>query len=96
MNESRIRTLLGRAVRLAARGHGGAEPNPMVGCVIVDAHGEVVAEGFHRRCGGPHAEVDALAAAGERARGVKRTSVHTSARNVVSLIVRLLFVQHHS
>ncbi len=69
MNESRIRTLLGRAVRLAARGHGGAEPNPMVGCVIVDAHGEVVAEGFHRRCGGPHAEVDALAAAGERARG---------------------------
>ncbi len=69
MNESRIRALLGRAVRLAARGHGGAEPNPMVGCVIVDARGEVVAEGFHRRCGGPHAEVDALAAAGERARG---------------------------
>ncbi len=69
MNESRIRTLLGRAVRLAARGHGGAEPNPMVGCVIVDARGEVISEGFHRRCGGPHAEVDALAAAGERARG---------------------------
>jgi diaminohydroxyphosphoribosylaminopyrimidine deaminase/5-amino-6-(5-phosphoribosylamino)uracil reductase len=69
LKESRIRTLLGRAVRLAARGHGGAEPNPMVGCVIVDARGEVISEGFHRRCGGPHAEVDALAAAGERARG---------------------------
>ena len=69
MNESQIRTLLGRAVRLAARGHGGAEPNPMVGCVIVDARGEVISEGFHRRCGGPHAEVDALAAAGERACG---------------------------
>jgi diaminohydroxyphosphoribosylaminopyrimidine deaminase/5-amino-6-(5-phosphoribosylamino)uracil reductase len=69
LNESRIRTLLGRAVRLAARGHGGAEPNPMVGCVIVDARGEVISEGFHRRCGGPHAEVDALAAAGERACG---------------------------
>jgi pyrimidine deaminase RibD-like protein len=69
LNESQIRTLLGRAVRLAARGHGGAEPNPMVGCVIVDVRGEVISEGFHRRCGGPHAEVDALAAAGERARG---------------------------
>jgi diaminohydroxyphosphoribosylaminopyrimidine deaminase/5-amino-6-(5-phosphoribosylamino)uracil reductase len=69
LNEARVRALLDRAVRLAARGHGGAEPNPMVGCVIVDAHGEVIAEGFHRRCGGPHAEVDALAGAGARARG---------------------------
>lgn len=58
-----------RAVRIASRGHGGAEPNPMVGCVLVDARGAIVADGYHRRCGGPHAEVDALAAAGERARG---------------------------
>lgn len=41
----------------------------MVGCVIADAHGTVIAEGVHRRCGGPHAEAVALAAAGGRARG---------------------------
>jgi diaminohydroxyphosphoribosylaminopyrimidine deaminase/5-amino-6-(5-phosphoribosylamino)uracil reductase len=58
-----------RAVRIAWRGHGGAEPNPMVGCVILDSAGRFVAEGHHRRCGGPHAEADALARAGSRARG---------------------------
>lgn len=57
------------AVRVASRGHGGAEPNPMVGCVIADHDGRVIADGYHRRCGGAHAEVDALAAAGDRARG---------------------------
>src|SRR5262249_45741565 len=44
------------------------EPNPMVGCVIVQ-DGEIVGEGFHERFGGPHAEGNALAAAGERASG---------------------------
>jgi diaminohydroxyphosphoribosylaminopyrimidine deaminase/5-amino-6-(5-phosphoribosylamino)uracil reductase len=66
---ARVRALLDRAARLAARGHGGAEPNPMVGCVIATREGDVIADGYHRRCGGPHAEVDALAAAGARARG---------------------------
>jgi diaminohydroxyphosphoribosylaminopyrimidine deaminase/5-amino-6-(5-phosphoribosylamino)uracil reductase len=57
-----------RALELAAQGRGGAEPNPLVGCVI--AHGaEVIGEGYHRRYGGPHAEVEALQMAGERARG---------------------------
>ena len=60
---------LRRAARIAWRGHGGAEPNPMVGCVVLDAGGRFVAEGYHRRCGGPHAEVEALARAGDRARG---------------------------
>lgn len=48
-----------RAIKLAMRGQGYVEPNPMVGCVI--ARGErVLGEGFHCRFGGPHAEIDAL------------------------------------
>jgi diaminohydroxyphosphoribosylaminopyrimidine deaminase/5-amino-6-(5-phosphoribosylamino)uracil reductase len=43
--------------------------NPRVGCVIVDPQGEMVGRGHHRGAGTPHAEVDALADAGERARG---------------------------
>ncbi|MFH8491543.1 bifunctional diaminohydroxyphosphoribosylaminopyrimidine deaminase/5-amino-6-(5-phosphoribosylamino)uracil reductase RibD [Streptomyces longisporoflavus] len=58
-----------RAIALAARGLGSTSPNPVVGCVIVDASGETVGEGYHQRAGGPHAEVHALRAAGEKARG---------------------------
>ena len=57
------------AARLAVRGRGGAEPNPIVGCLIVSAEGAVVGWGYHRRFGGPHAEINALRRAGERARG---------------------------
>lgn len=55
-----------RALELARRGEGLVEPNPMVGCVVV-RDGRVIAEGWHRHFGGPHAERDALAAAGDRA-----------------------------
>ena len=58
-----------RALALAELGRGAVEPNPMVGAVVVDATGQVVGEGWHARFGGPHAEVVAFAAAGERARG---------------------------
>jgi diaminohydroxyphosphoribosylaminopyrimidine deaminase/5-amino-6-(5-phosphoribosylamino)uracil reductase len=58
-----------RAIQLAARGLGTTSPNPVVGCVILDVKGEVVGEGFHAYAGGPHAEVRALAEAGDRARG---------------------------
>jgi diaminohydroxyphosphoribosylaminopyrimidine deaminase/5-amino-6-(5-phosphoribosylamino)uracil reductase len=58
-----------RAVALSARALGDTAPNPVVGCVILDAHGAVAGEGWHHRAGGPHAEVNALLAAGERARG---------------------------
>ncbi|RIV37755.1 bifunctional diaminohydroxyphosphoribosylaminopyrimidine deaminase/5-amino-6-(5-phosphoribosylamino)uracil reductase RibD [Micromonospora radicis] len=58
-----------RAIELAARGLGATSPNPVVGCVLLDADGEVVGEGFHAYAGGPHAEIVALAQAGRRARG---------------------------
>jgi diaminohydroxyphosphoribosylaminopyrimidine deaminase/5-amino-6-(5-phosphoribosylamino)uracil reductase len=57
-----------RALTLAARGWGQTAPNPMVGAVVV-LEGRVVGTGFHRRYGEAHAEVNALAEAGERARG---------------------------
>lgn len=56
-------TAMRRAITLAARGLGSTSPNPVVGCVITDAAGAVVGEGFHQRAGGPHAEVHALRAA---------------------------------
>lgn len=59
---------LERALELAERGRGTTHPNPVVGAVVVH-EGEVVGEGWHERPGGPHAEIVALAAAGERARG---------------------------
>ncbi|NGN63012.1 bifunctional diaminohydroxyphosphoribosylaminopyrimidine deaminase/5-amino-6-(5-phosphoribosylamino)uracil reductase RibD [Streptomyces sp. A7024] len=58
-----------RAIALAARALGSTSPNPVVGCVILDADGRTVGEGYHQRAGGPHAEIHALADAGERARG---------------------------
>ena len=57
-----------RALQLAEAGWGRVHPNPLVGAVVV-RDGEVVGEGAHREYGGPHAEVEALEAAGERARG---------------------------
>jgi diaminohydroxyphosphoribosylaminopyrimidine deaminase/5-amino-6-(5-phosphoribosylamino)uracil reductase len=57
-----------RALALAELGWGRVHPNPLVGAVVV-REGEVVGEGFHAEYGGAHAEVAALAAAGERARG---------------------------
>ena len=59
---------LERALELAERGRGATRPNPVVGAVVV-RDGEIVGEGWHERYGGPHAEINALAAAGDRARG---------------------------
>ena len=57
------------AVVLADRGAGTALPNPVVGCVLLAPGGWVVGEGFHNTPGGPHAEVEAIAAAGSWASG---------------------------
>ncbi|MEN9540079.1 MAG: bifunctional diaminohydroxyphosphoribosylaminopyrimidine, partial [Cyanobacteriota bacterium] len=58
-----------RALQLAALGSGRTSPNPLVGCVVLDANGQLVGEGFHQRAGTPHAEVHALRQAKELARG---------------------------
>ncbi len=56
---------LARAIELAQQGRGRVSPNPLVGAVIGHRE-EVIAEGFHGNLGGPHAEVEAIAAAGDR------------------------------
>ncbi|MGB8991652.1 MAG: bifunctional diaminohydroxyphosphoribosylaminopyrimidine deaminase/5-amino-6-(5-phosphoribosylamino)uracil reductase RibD, partial [Desulfobaccales bacterium] len=63
-------TYMKLALKLAARGAGWVSPNPMVGAVVVK-DGQVVGRGYHRRVGLPHAEVEALRAAGAAARGAE-------------------------
>jgi diaminohydroxyphosphoribosylaminopyrimidine deaminase/5-amino-6-(5-phosphoribosylamino)uracil reductase len=58
-----------RALELAARGNGTVEPNPVVGAVLVDPSLELIAEGWHQRFGGPHAEIEAITRAGSLAAG---------------------------
>lgn len=58
-----------RALELSALGIGLVSPNPLVGCVVVSSAGEIVGDGTYTYDGITHAEVAALAAAGERARG---------------------------
>jgi diaminohydroxyphosphoribosylaminopyrimidine deaminase / 5-amino-6-(5-phosphoribosylamino)uracil reductase len=60
------RRFMQQALRLAERGRGQTRPNPVVGAIVVK-EGAVIARGFHHRAGGPHAEIEALAALGRRA-----------------------------
>lgn len=62
---------MGRALQLAAMARGFTSPNPMVGAVIV-ARGRIIGEGYHRRCGGPHAEVWAVRSVAEADRPLLR------------------------
>lgn len=59
---------MARALQLAAKGKYTTKPNPMVGCVLVN-DGKVVGEGFHQKAGEAHAEVLAIQAAGDQAKG---------------------------
>jgi diaminohydroxyphosphoribosylaminopyrimidine deaminase/5-amino-6-(5-phosphoribosylamino)uracil reductase len=63
------RAAMRRALALAATPGVPLGPNPRVGCVLLDADGNIIAEGHHRGAGCPHAEVDALTRAGAAARG---------------------------
>ena len=60
---------MNHALLLARRGQGVTSPNPMVGAVVVDTSGKIIAEGFHKRAGTPHAETAALRKAGSLAKG---------------------------
>lgn len=62
------RQYMERALELAAHGTGLTFPNPLVGAVIVKG-GEIAGEGFHAGAGKPHAEIEAITAAGDRAKG---------------------------
>lgn len=67
MNRTDI-SYMKRALTVARKGIGRTAPNPSVGCVIVK-DGKIIAEGWHKKAGGPHAEIHALQQAGEAARG---------------------------
>jgi len=66
---------LARCIQLARNGQSGAAPNPMVGAVIV-CDGRIIGEGYHIRCGGPHAEVNAV-------RSVKLEDEHLLTRSTI-------------
>lgn len=65
----RDQRLMARCLELAVRARGRTSPNPVVGCVITDRRGRVIAEAYHHRAGQPHAEALALAQLGGRAPG---------------------------
>lgn len=66
-----------RALELARRGEGHVEPNPLVGCVIM-RNGRVIAEGWHKKFGGPHAEAEALRQAKRRGVSVRGSHVYVT------------------
>jgi len=68
---------MSRALALARRGRGSVEPNPMVGAVIV-RDGRIVGAGWHKRFGGPHAEVEAIAAAASAGEDVAGATMYVT------------------
>ena len=69
MTNSRDVEHMSLALRLAKRGQYTTRPNPNVGCVILNKHGDIVGSGYHAKAGEPHAEIHALNEAGEQATG---------------------------
>jgi len=69
--------LMELAVRLARRGYGTTYPNPMVGAVLVKS-GRIIGRGWHRRAGGPHAEIEALGDAQKHGRAVRGATLYVT------------------
>jgi diaminohydroxyphosphoribosylaminopyrimidine deaminase / 5-amino-6-(5-phosphoribosylamino)uracil reductase len=65
------------ALRLARRGRGTTSPNPMVGAVLVK-HGKIIGRGWHRRAGGPHAEIEVLNEARKRGQDVRGSTLYVT------------------
>ncbi len=65
------------ALRLARRGHGTTSPNPMVGAVLVK-RGKIIGRGWHRRAGGPHAEIEALNDARKHGHDVRGATLYVT------------------
>ena len=65
------------ALRLARRGYGSTSPNPMVGAVLVKG-GKIIGRGWHRRAGGPHAEIEALRDAQKRGRSPRGATLYVT------------------
>ncbi|MBQ9688124.1 bifunctional diaminohydroxyphosphoribosylaminopyrimidine deaminase/5-amino-6-(5-phosphoribosylamino)uracil reductase RibD [bacterium] len=55
-----MKNLMRKCIRLARKGEGMTSPNPMVGCVVLDKNGKIIATGYHKKYGDKHAEADAL------------------------------------
>lgn len=70
--------IIRRCVQLAYRAAGQTRPNPPVGCVLTDKVGNTLGEGFHRRVGAPHAEVNALADAARRGHSARGATAYVS------------------
>ena len=70
MTEEKRAGYMRRALELARLGMDYASPNPMVGAVIMSPDGRIIGEGWHRRCGEGHAEVNAVASVSEADRAL--------------------------
>ena len=70
-----------QALELAQRGGGWVAPNPMVGAVIVK-NGRIIGSGYHEKCGGPHAEVNAIADAANFVQDAVRPGTHTPCAHI--------------
>src|SRR5699024_9075888 len=81
---ARVVAALRRAVALSRRGLGRVSPNPAAGCVLLDRVGAPAGEGWHRRAGGPHAEIAALQDAAARDRGAAVGTAQTSGSHGVA------------
>lgn len=68
VNKSFDEEMMRLAITLAKKGEGLVEPNPMVGCVIAQ-HNQIIGQGYHRRFGGPHAEINALRSCKKKTKG---------------------------